>query len=709
MIRFGTGGDLDLALSGRHLAAQFRGELRKQNARAEGLVRRLYEQDLPGVLLADEVGKGKTYVALGVAFRLLVANSEARVLVITHSRHMAEAWQRKWMELERCASEKWRDRWHRKNWQGQVYSDLDALETDAVAGWPARIGFASYERLKKFRANEGIQAGRLLGALRHVYSVLGLRLRRAERNKLAQEIVPSDLRRARPCTVTKSDAEVILREIDVESRFWRPGSRNRVTDLLDAIQARTRMHNVSFDLLIIDEAHKLEGEARHSVVSMLLTKKFDKCMLVTATPFALSVDQFRRRLQDFQHACNADTDFQRRIAELPLEAFRDAVKSVTDFDRKADLEGKLRALMVREAWDVERERSYVRWAEGARPEAILPTILLEKQIDQLLQQKGRTHIASRRESLCSSWPAAVASLREAPLRGVDGRWTKAFDAVVQGGGAERDPKLAVVVREIEKLMAKNEKIVIFTQRLATSKTLARMVARTRHAQEIAKDLERHAKRLRRHAGKIARWLAVPEANAKLLAKVMGHAHDRPSMTRTAVRRWMRLHGRQLAHGAGEEWRERLVPVIGHGRRLPLIVRYDAETQDEERNLLKFNLPSSPLVLIATPKAQEGIDLHHYCRHVVLFDLAWNPASLEQRIGRVHRLGGIRKKGEKVVVIYCYQTGTYEESMVARVQERCRMMRALLGAGQWLRDEIEIREMDRYVMTFPPDGDRQSAQ
>lgn len=75
------------------------------------------------------------------------------------------------------------------------------------------------------------------------------------------------------------------------------------------------------------------------------------------------------------------------------------------------------------------------------------------------------------------------------------------------------------------------------------------------------------------------------------------------------------------------------------------------------------------------------------------------------LGRVHRLGGIRKKGEKVVVIYCYQTGTYEETMVARVQERCRMMRALLGAGQWLRDEIEIREMDRYPMTFPPDGDR----
>ncbi|RAQ05968.1 helicase-related protein [Burkholderia cepacia] len=43
------------------------------------------------------------------------------------------------------------------------------------------------------------------------------------------------------------------------------------------------------------------------------------------------------------------------------------------------------------------------------------------------------------------------------------------------------------------------------------------------------------------------------------------------------------------------------------------------------------MPSAPLVLIATPKAQEGIDMHHYYRHVVLLDLAWNPAAMEQRI------------------------------------------------------------------------------
>jgi superfamily II DNA/RNA helicase len=46
----------------------------------------------------------------------------------------------------------------------------------------------------------------------------------------------------------------------------------------------------------------------------------------------------------------------------------------------------------------------------------------------------------------------------------------------------------------------------------------------------------------------------------------------------------------------------------------------------------------PEVLICTSVGQEGIDLHRHCRHVVHFDLARNPAVLEQRIGRADRIG-----------------------------------------------------------------------
>ena len=53
--------DVDLLLLGRISE----GDARRQEATARGLVERLARQ--PGVVLADEVGMGKTFVALTVA------------------------------------------------------------------------------------------------------------------------------------------------------------------------------------------------------------------------------------------------------------------------------------------------------------------------------------------------------------------------------------------------------------------------------------------------------------------------------------------------------------------------------------------------------------------------------------------------------------------------------------------------------------------
>ncbi|MGL4821144.1 MAG: DEAD/DEAH box helicase, partial [Bacilli bacterium] len=43
------------------------------------------------------------------------------------------------------------------------------------------------------------------------------------------------------------------------------------------------------------------------------------------------------------------------------------------------------------------------------------------------------------------------------------------------------------------------------------------------------------------------------------------------------------------------------------------------------------------VFIATEAGGEGINLQ-FCHHLINYDLPWNPMRLEQRIGRVHRLG-----------------------------------------------------------------------
>lgn len=53
---------------------------------------------------------------------------------------------------------------------------------------------------------------------------------------------------------------------------------------------------------------------------------------------------------------------------------------------------------------------------------------------------------------------------------------------------------------------------------------------------------------------------------------------------------------------------------------------------------KFRMPGYPLVLISTDVFQEGEDLHTFCDSVVHYGLSASPVSIEQKTGRVDRVG-----------------------------------------------------------------------
>ena len=53
---------------------------------------------------------------------------------------------------------------------------------------------------------------------------------------------------------------------------------------------------------------------------------------------------------------------------------------------------------------------------------------------------------------------------------------------------------------------------------------------------------------------------------------------------------------------------------------------------------EFNNNPEVSVLIATDAAGEGVNLHKNCNLMVNYDLPWNPNRLEQRFGRIHRIG-----------------------------------------------------------------------
>ena len=101
------------------------------------------------------------------------------------------------------------------------------------------------------------------------------------------------------------------------------------------------------------------------------------------------------------------------------------------------------------------------------------------------------------------------------------------------------------------------------------------------------------------------------------------------------------------------------------------------------------------VLVATDAAGEGLNLHHRCRLVIDLELPWNPLRLEQRIGRVDRLGQQRR----VHAIRLFHPRTVEE----RVLERLRLRQRRAGLSN--DHDSSISEIDVARAIFDDDADR----
>jgi Helicase conserved C-terminal domain len=114
-----------------------------------------------------------------------------------------------------------------------------------------------------------------------------------------------------------------------------------------------------------------------------------------------------------------------------------------------------------------------------------------------------------------------------------------------------------------------------------------------------------------------------------------------------------------------------------------------------RLMLTFNTPFFPEVLIASSVMAEGVDLHQQCRHVIHHDLDWNPSTLEQRTGRVDRIGSKAEGVNLPVVIYePYLAGTHDEKMFRVVKDRERWFGMVMGetpdSGEWTTEQQAAR-------------------
>lgn len=89
------------------------------------------------------------------------------------------------------------------------------------------------------------------------------------------------------------------------------------------------------------------------------------------------------------------------------------------------------------------------------------------------------------------------------------------------------------------------------------------------------------------------------------------------------------------------------------------------------------------VMVATEAGGEGINLQ-FCHNIINFDLPWNPMRVEQRIGRVHRLG----QTEDVRIYNLSTRGTIEEHILHLLHEKINMFELVIGGLDSILERFE---------------------
>ena len=402
------------------------------------------------------------------------------------------------------------------------------------------------------------------------------------------------------------------------------------------VQALLRARDGGWDLVICDEAHKMSasffgGEIRYTKryrLGQMLSTRTRHFLLMTATPHngkeedfqlfmaLLDGDRFEGRFRDGVHTADVSDLMRRMVKErlfkfdaTPLFPERRAYavpyklsdgearlyREVTDyvkveFNRAEALQSDKRAGTVGFALTILQRRL------ASSPEAIYQSLRrrkerLESRLRELqLLQRGSQVAASLSASVPEWDDEDIADLEDAP-----------DDEIV--AAEEEILDRATAARTFDELRAEIQSL----RRLESLAQTVRAGGEDKKWQELADLLNR----LFTAASDVNEEPFVPSPHQKLVVftehrDTLNYLHQRITTLLGRQEAVVMIHG-----GIGREDRRAIQESFLH----------DPEVQ----------------ILLATDAASEGINLQR-AHLMVNFDLPWNPNRIEQRFGRIHRIG-----------------------------------------------------------------------
>jgi len=119
---------------------------------------------------------------------------------------------------------------------------------------------------------------------------------------------------------------------------------------------------------------------------------------------------------------------------------------------------------------------------------------------------------------------------------------------------------------------------------------------------------------------------------------------------------------------------------------------DPEKDERLKRIEQFRDDPATRVLLSSEVGSEGLDFQ-FCHVLVNWDLPWNPMVVEQRIGRLDRLG---QRSEKILIFSFSCLGTIEDLILDRLYRRIGVFEHTIGILEPILGQ-EIRELTEQLL------------
>lgn len=392
---------------------------------------------------------------------------------------------------------------------------------------------------------------------------------------------------------------------------------------------QAKLKDSDWDLVVCDEAHKMSahffgGEVKYTKryrLGQLLSSITRHFLLLTATPHngkeedfqlfmaLLDGDRFEGRFRDGVHTTDARDLMRRMIKEdlikfdgTPL--FPERIAYTVDYTL-SDAEYRLYTEVT----------NYVR-EEFNRADA--------------LENEGRRGtigfaLTTLQRRLASSPEAIYRSLRRRRQRLEKRLREEKLMHRMANARLEWDPELPTITMEDQEEIEDNPDAEVeeIEEKVVDRATAARTIGELEAEIETLKHLEELALQVRQ-SGTDRKWDELSKILQDRKEMFDAHGHRRKLIIFTEHRDTL------------EYLEERIVSLLG--KQEAVITIHGSMGREQRKNAeLRFNQDPNVEILVATDAAGEGINLQR-AHLMVNYDLPWNPNRLEQRFGRIHRIG-----------------------------------------------------------------------